>query len=595
MRYAKLLFIFSQLILLFISTGLGQEQTYWWNDAVFYEIYVRSFYDSDGDGTGDLQGIIEKLDYLNDGDPETDTDLGITGIWLMPISPSPSIHGYDVINYREIESDYGTLEDFEALVSACHERGIHIIIDFVMNHSSIMNDWFISSSNNTESPYRNWYIWEDTYPGYQGPWGQQVWFASHGDWYFGLFSSGMPDLNYYEQEVRDEMFDIAAYWLNDYDVDGFRLDAIRHLVENGQQFQNVPETFEVLREFRQAYKAVNPQALAVGEVWDNTAGVLPYVDGTGMDFCFEFETAEDIRNGVRFGQPATILNQMAYIINAYPYFQFAPFLSNHDMERVFEELNQNVAKMKLAAAVYLTIPGIPFIYYGEEVGMIGSGGDEYSRTPMQWAPEPGSGGFTSGTPWFPMNANYLQYNVESLQSDPNSLWHWYRKLVQARYRHSALRTGEFIALSDTYYNLMAYARTDTSETVVALMNFNITLLTNPLVSLANSSMMPGYYEVTDLFTESILDTLQINFSGGFSNWETPVILDDYEIGLLQLSPIWTYIPGDLNDDELTDILDIVTAVFLILDDIYDERADYNQDGVLDILDVLLMVDAAMGG
>ena len=208
----------------------------WWNNVVFYEIFVRSFKDSNGDGIGDFRGIIEKLDYLNDGDPETNTDLGISGIWLMPIFPSPSYHGYDVTDYQAVNPDYGTLQDFQDLVEACHERGIRVIIDFVVNHTSSEHPWFLSAKDKA-SEYRNWYVWSDVMPSQKGPWGQNAWYQSNGSFYYAPFWSGMPDLNYKEPKVTEAMYDATKFWL-DMGVDGFRVDAARYLVEDGVTLQD---------------------------------------------------------------------------------------------------------------------------------------------------------------------------------------------------------------------------------------------------------------------------------------------------------------------------------------------------------------------
>ncbi len=195
--------------------SIGNTSTEWWNEAVFYEIFVRSFYDENGDGNGDFQGLIEKLDYLNDGNPATHNDLGIKGIWLMPMQESPSYHGYDVTNYKKVEPDYGSNEDFKAFMAAAHARGIKVIIDYVMNHSSSEHPWFKDAKNNTNGK-RDWYVWEDNNPGGSGPWGQQVWHQANGDYYYGIFWGGMPDLNYNNSDLKKEMFDISTYWLAGY-------------------------------------------------------------------------------------------------------------------------------------------------------------------------------------------------------------------------------------------------------------------------------------------------------------------------------------------------------------------------------------------
>jgi glycosidase len=225
----------------------GSQGYPWWNDTVFYEVFLRSFYDSNGDGIGDINGLIEKLDYLNDGDPKTKTDLGITGIWLMPIFPSPSYHGYDVKDYYEINPDYGTMEDFNRLLEEAHLRGIRIVIDFVINHTSTEHPWFIEARKGEDSLYRNLYIWSEQKPDYLGPWGQPVWHANYDQtYYYGVFWSGMPDLNFENQEVTNEINRIAAFWLEDIGVDGFRVDGARHLIEDGDIQKNFIPFIKVL-------------------------------------------------------------------------------------------------------------------------------------------------------------------------------------------------------------------------------------------------------------------------------------------------------------------------------------------------------------
>ncbi len=217
--------------------------THWWNDAVFYEIFVRSFYDSNGDGIGDFKGLMDKLDYLNDGDPDTHDDLGITGIWLMPIMKSPSYHGYDIQDYNATEPDYGSMQDFENFLEAAHQRGIKVIIDMVMNHSSNQHPWFTQSANNTGG-YRDWYVWSPANPGFLGPWGQTVWFPRGGNYYYGLFGSGLPDINYRDTALKNAMFDVVNFWL-DKGVDGFRLDAIKYLVEDGTDVREYPGNISI--------------------------------------------------------------------------------------------------------------------------------------------------------------------------------------------------------------------------------------------------------------------------------------------------------------------------------------------------------------
>ena len=241
----------------------------WWNGAVFYEVFVRSFADSDGDGKGDLRGLLAKLDYLNDGDPATTADLGVDALWLMPVFESPSYHGYDVVDYRAIERDYGTAADLDALVVAAHARGVRVIVDLVLNHTSVEHPWFRESASSPSSPRRDWYLWSPTDLGWTQPWNPEsgsCWHERNGAFYYALFWSGMPDLNYRTPAVREEAKAIASFWLAR-GVDGFRLDAARHLVEDGPgpALVDTPETHAFWKEFAAHVRSVKPDAVLVGE------------------------------------------------------------------------------------------------------------------------------------------------------------------------------------------------------------------------------------------------------------------------------------------------------------------------------------------
>lgn len=507
-------------------------ETHWWNDAVFYEIFVRSFYDSDGDGIGDFQGIIEKLDYLNDGDPETDSDLGITGIWLMPMMQSPSYHGYDVTNYYATEPDYGTMADFEALLDAAHERGIKIIIDFVMNHTSSQHAWFTQSAN-SQNDFRDWYVWSNNNPGWDGPWGQQVWHNHSGDFYYGLFWGGMPDLNYSHPPVKEEMFDITNFWL-DKGVDGFRLDAIKYLDEDGSLVENTPETFTLLEEFNEVYKGNNPEAFTVGEVWDNTSVIIPYVQNDRLDVCFEFGLAGSIITAVNNSDPNPIRDQSASIQQSYPRLQYATFLTNHDIDRVFSQFGSNTPKMKQAAAIYLTMPGIPFIYYGEELGLKGTGAHENIRRPMQWSPG-AFGGFSTTNPWYGLGDNYLSNNVESMAGNPNSLLRHYNRVIHIRNEQAALRRGYILDVENNDSDILSYARVYEEEAVIVLTNFGGPS-SNPSISLPISSLPQGSYFVTDLYRNKSMGTVTLDENGGFANWQASgEVLNNRETWILLLS------------------------------------------------------------
>ncbi|MCD4751785.1 MAG: hypothetical protein K8R40_01810 [Anaerolineaceae bacterium] len=340
----------------------------WWNDAVFYQIFVRSFYDSDGDGIGDFNGITEKLDYLNDGDPETDTDLEITGIWLMPIHPSPSYHGYDVIDFTGINPEYGTMEDFENFLTAAHERGIKVILDWEINHTSTRHPWF-EASINPESDYRDWYVWEKDEPDWTGPWGQDVWHRNleAGASYYGLFWDGMPDLNYENPAVTDEMNQAVSFWIEEVGVDGLRIDAARHLIEEGPIQQNTEATHEWYQEWFPWFKDLDaPQEpMVIGEVWDASRNAAKFVDDEELDLVFDFDLAGGLVEAVTHGYGVKVASAIEDEMSYFPEYQMGTFLSNHDMARVMTAFRDDYGKAKVAATALLTAPGIPFVYYGE--------------------------------------------------------------------------------------------------------------------------------------------------------------------------------------------------------------------------------------
>ncbi len=489
--------------------------TGWWNDAVFYEVFVRSFYDANADGKGDINGLIQKLDYLNDGNPATTTDLGINAIWLMPVMESPSYHGYDVTDYRSIESDYGTNNDFKALITAAHARGIKVIIDYVMNHTGEGHPWFTQSAANTTNAYRDWYRWNQTNPGGAGPWGQTVWHSRNGAYYYGLFYSGMPDLNYANSAVKTQMFDIARFWLQDMNVDGFRLDAIKYIFENGSQLEDVPATFQFLQDFRTYYKSLNPDAVSVGEAWTSTDKVVPYVQNNRLDFCFEFDLANAIIGAVNTGNAQTLSGKVAEVILSYPGLQYGTFLTNHDQDRVMNLFGQDESKAKLAAQLLLTLPGVPFLYYGEEIGTVGGKPDENIRTPLQWS-NSAAAGFTTGVPWRNPQADYATKNIASSQANSNSLWHVYRKMIGIRNAEISLRRGSVVSVIPSSASAYSFLRKYKSQGVIVVANMSAAAISNLTISLADGSFPAGNYTMTDQLTNTQYN-LVVNANGGFSN------------------------------------------------------------------------------
>ncbi len=488
--------------------NVTKVSTYWWNDAVFYEVFVRSFYDQNGDGKGDLKGLTAKLDYLNDGDSTTHTDLGITGIWLMPIMQSPSYHGYDVTDYRTVESDYGTNADFAAFIQAAHQRGIKVIIDLVMNHTSNQNSWFIQSANSTSSIYRNWYRWSTTNP--SGSWN-----SKNGAYYYAVFGSGMPDLNYENAAVKAEIFDIARFWLQDMHADGFRLDAVKYIFETTTQIEDVPATFQFWQDFRTSYKSVNPDAFAVGEAWTSTSIIKKYVENNGLDYCFEFSLANALvntaNNGDATGLKIAIENSMA----SFPYLQFGTFLTNHDQERVMTTFGNDVSKAKLAAELLLSFPGIPFIYYGEEIGTVGTKPDENIRTPLQWD-NTKNAGFSTGTAWRAPQADYTTKNIAVQQKDNNSLWSTYNKMIQLRNAEPALRRGNYTTLTSNSTSVFTFLRQYNDETILVASNVSNSTLNNIEINLSPCTLSAGSYQLKDLLTGAIQNIVMTTDGGAIA-------------------------------------------------------------------------------
>lgn len=512
----------------------------WWNKAVFYEIFVRSFADSTtgplaNDGIGDLQGLIEKLDYLNDGDPATDGDLGVTGLWLMPIMPSPSYHGFDVTDYYAVNEGYGTLEDFKRLMAEAHKRGIKIIMDLVLNHTSSEHPWFVEARDTPESERRDWYIWSEYKPEYLGPWGEQVWHPSASGYYYGIFTPSMPDLNYKNGQVTAEMEKVARFWLEEVGVDGFRLDAARHLIEEGSLQSNTQATHAWWKSFRTMYKAANPHALTVGEIWTSDSTVVTYVQGDELDLAFDFDLAADLVRGVMMRAPRIVRGGMASSYSLFGSGLGATFLTNHDMNRVMSELGGDASKAKLAASVLMTAPGVPFVYYGEEIGMTGEKPDEMIRTPMQWSTEENAG-FTSGTPWEPVNADYGEKNVAAQSEDPSSLLSCYRALIQIRTAHPALQMGDYRPVTSTDAGLLTFLRASDDETVLVIINLEEEAATGYDLALEEGPLV-GTYEAIPLYGgETELPNLVANGAGGFDAYRPLPEIPGEATVVIQLRP-----------------------------------------------------------
>ena len=504
----------------------------WWNDAVFYEIFVRSFYDSNADGVGDLQGIIQKLDYLNDGNPNTDTDLGVTALWLMPIFPSPSYHGYDVTDYRNIDEEYGTMNDFKALITAAHVRGIKIVIDFVGNHTSDQHPWFTASASNESK--RDWYLWNSNKPSYNGPWGQEVWHERNSSYYYGVFWGGMPDLNYTNQEVTNEIKNTLRFWKEEVGVDGFRIDAVKHWIENGDQQENTAATLAWWRDLYVFQKSLDPGLMMVGEAWTSTQNIAPYSDKR-LDYCFEFDLSYALIDGINNQTNSGLKSKMSEIISTYETNQYGTFLTNHDQDRSFYRFGMDEMKAKLAARILLSLPGVPYIYYGEEVGMLGQKPDEDIRRPMQWTSS-ANAGFSSTQPWHPLNNNYANYNVANQQFESESIWSQYQIWIKQRTLNIALRSGNYDFIESNNSRMFSYLRADSeSNTAFAVIHNLSSQNTDDItIRINNSSLTEGTYNLINILNNQNMGSINVSSSGAFDTTLSEVTLAAYSSFLLKL-------------------------------------------------------------
>ena len=478
----------------------------WWMNGVVYQIYPRSFSDSNGDGIGDLIGIVDKLDYL--------ADLGIDAIWLSPSNPSRDVDfGYYVADYRDIDPKYGTLADFDPLLTAAHERGIRVIVDLVLNHSSAQHSWFIESRSSVDNPKRDWYIWRDGKAGrnappndWQATFGGKAWEydEASGQYYYHMFCKEQPDLNWRNPEVYAEMMDTFRFWA-DRGVDGFRLDVFNqyfkdeYFRENPKKLgirpfdwqnhvydTNRPEMQGVVADIRAVLDAY-PERYAVGETFMPTPEMAASYCGPGkLHATFDFSMVRSPWNPERY--LGYVLRQEESLPEgAWPNY----VLNNHDNPRSATRLNapRDDERLKVAAAMLLTLRGTPFMYYGEEIGMrdirvsrsevrdpVGKRywplpvGRDGCRSPMQWNAEENAG-FSSGNPWLKLHPDYARRNVAAQQADPKSLFNFYRSLLHLRRSYPALHSGSFTPLKKNPQRVLGYLRKEGRQTILIILNF----------------------------------------------------------------------------------------------------------------------------
>jgi alpha-amylase len=509
--------------------------TTWRQGGVCYEIFVRSFFDSDSDGIGDLNGLTQKLDYVNDGNPRSTRSLGAKCIWLMPIDASPSYHGYDVKNYYRVNPEYGSAADFKRLVAAAHRRGIRVLVDLVLNHASNEHPYFKEALHDPASPHRSWFRFSPSPPAERGPWGQQVWHKSpeREEYYYGIFFSGMPDLNYTNPEVRAEAARIARFWLIEMGVDGFRLDAVPYLVEENGAVANTAGTHAVLRDFAAAVRRTAPGAFTVGEVWDSIGTMLPYYPDQ-LDAYFAFELSDALLDAVKNSTAQQLLAKYARMQRSAPANRWSPFQRNHDQTRTVTALGGDLRAARLSAALLLTLPGLPFVYYGEELGMTGDKPDERLRTPMHWAAGRAAG-FTTGAAWEPLQPDSATANVAAQNADPGSLLNHYRRLIHLRASNRALGAGDFLPLESSDPAVAAFLRRDGSRAVLVVANLATAPRSGVTVSSGDGALGPAHYATRDLLGGAATAALDVAAGGGLRAYAPLATLDARRTYVIELT------------------------------------------------------------
>jgi alpha-amylase len=487
------------------TTKENTAATDWWQDAVFYQIWPRSFYDTSGDGHGDFNGMTAKLPYLQ--------ELGVNALWLTPMFEAPSYHGYDFTEFYQVESDYGTMAEFEAFIQAADAKGMKVILDLVINHISSEHDWFKRSAAG-EAPYKDYFVWRDDMPPAGSGWGnawsdndkpEAVWHYNdtRKAYYYAAFGASQPDLNLRHPDVIAEMKKMAKFWL-DKGVAGFRLDAVRFAMEGGPDAQaDTDETIAYWQDFNQFVKSVNPEAYLVGEAWvDIPVAARYYGGGKGLDQGFDFEVGykilgllqpnaggeaqfgtmqsndKQVADARQLQQSVLQQNVQQRTESEAPLHFFAPFLTNHDQERIAYQLKQHDAKTKLAAAMLFSSPGTPYIYYGEEIGLTQdrSGHDVFKRAPMQWDNSKQAGFtkadsswveqmdlFGEGFPnWWPdFLAKQLQAedrSVAAQQAQPDSIWQLYKLLIAQKKQRPELGTDGSYAVTQLANGVVQISR-----------------------------------------------------------------------------------------------------------------------------------------
>jgi len=452
-----------------------------WEHGAFMEVYVRGFQDSDGDGIGDLRGLTQRLDYLQ--------ALGIRGLWLMPITASGDhAHGYAVTDYRAIEPAYGSLADFDELVRQAHARGIGIVLDYVINHSSDQNPLFKQSASGKTNPWRDWYVWEDAKPQGWSIFDKDPWTMTPTGAYFAQFGSPMPDFNLRNPDVVRYHLDSLRFWVN-HGADGFRIDAVGHLFENGKDGWSMqPENYPFLAKVRRELDIDHPHVM----VCESPADPIGFAAPSACGSAFAFGHSDALVKAGR-GDEQAIHEVADYFVKAPD--TMATMVSNHDWfagHRLWDAMRGDAARVRVAAAAYLLQPGTPYVYYGEELGMSEVGSAEHDgrlRGPMSWTP---AGGFSTGKPYSAPSSNLATNNAQAERADPRSTLAFYTAMLGLRNTHSSIATGRY-AGPRVDGQVLSFRRVDASEQTVVVINYG------PVAGAADVTGLPANARLQRLY------------------------------------------------------------------------------------------------
>ncbi len=465
----------------------------WYRHAVFYELYVRSFQDSDGDGIGDFRGATSRLDYLK--------SLGVDALWLMPIMPTPfKDSGYDIADYRGINPDYGTLADFDEFLAEARKRGIRVVIDLVLNHTSDQHAWFQESRSSKDNPKADWYVWSDAPDPPDNPCGLQqpifgttpwAFDATRNQYYFHRFYAEQPDLNYRNPEVVKATLDVARFWL-DRGVDGFRCDVIALLHESKDGCDLLPETKDYIRDLRKIVDGY-PGAVLVAESTDFDDASAYFGNGSDM-FHMAFNFAYGYLWGFDFtgGKSKRLYEVFTKVLANYPPgSQDALVIGSHDVVRSSTAVKKYPWSTRRAAEIQMFLRGTPFVYYGEELGLLPGQATvvdlrDAARTPMPWETGPGQG-FTTGSPWIPFGPDADRLSVASQQADPSSTLAFYRGMLALRRGHAVWGTGALKLLPLDNERVFAFARENDEEAYLVAIN----LTDEPQLATTSAASLPS--------------------------------------------------------------------------------------------------------